>query len=88
MTSKDEQVRATIAEQASEWFVANDDQALGKDESAVLVAWLKASPLNVEEFLGVAAIARDLSTARADPERSVEAHFPTEEDVSPDTDTL
>jgi transmembrane sensor len=72
MTSKDEQVRAAIAEQASEWFVANDEEPLGAQESAALVTWLKASPLHVEEFLGVAAIARDLRVAGADPEESVE----------------
>jgi len=72
MTSKDEQVRATIAEQASEWFVANDEEPLGAQESAALVTWLKASPLHVEEFLGVAAITRDLRAAGADPEYSLE----------------
>jgi transmembrane sensor len=73
MNSKDEQVRATIAEQASEWFVANDEGPLDAEESAALVAWFKASPQNVEEFLGVAVIARDLSAAGADPEHSVES---------------
>ena len=72
MTSTDEQVRAAIAEQASEWFVANDEEPLGAQESAALVSWLKASPLNVEEFLGVAGIARDLRAAEADPEHSLE----------------
>ncbi len=72
MTSKDEHVRATIAELASEWFVANDEEPLGAEESAALVTWLKASPLHVEEFLGVAAIARDLRAAGVDPEQSVE----------------
>lgn len=73
MTSKDEQVRAAIAEQASEWFVANDEEPLDAQESGALVAWLKASPVHVEEFLGVAGIARDLRAAGAEPEHSVEA---------------
>jgi transmembrane sensor len=73
MTSKDLQVRAIIAEQASEWFVANDEAPLGAHESAALVAWLKASPAHVEEFLGVAAIARDLHTAGTGPEFSMDA---------------
>jgi transmembrane sensor len=72
MTSKDELVRATIAEQASEWFVANDEAPLGIQESTALVAWLKASPVHVEEFLGVAAIARDLPTAGTGPESSLD----------------
>ena len=73
MTSKDEQIRATIAEQASEWFVANDEGPLDAEQSAALVAWFKASPQNIEEFLHVAVIARDLSGASAEPEHSVES---------------
>lgn len=73
MTSKDEQVRATIAEQASEWFVSNDDGPLDSEESAALTAWLTASPLHVEEFLSVATIARDMHMAQAHPESSLDA---------------
>jgi transmembrane sensor len=72
MTSEDEQVRATIAEQASEWFVTNDEAPLDAQQSAALVAWLRASPLHVEGFLGVAAIARDLHAVGTDPECSVD----------------
>jgi len=71
MISKDEQVRATIAEQASEWFVANDEGPLDAKQSAALVAWLKGSPVHIEEFLGVSVIARDLREACADPEQSL-----------------
>jgi len=73
MTSKDEQVRAAIADQASEWFVVNDEARLGPEESAALVAWLKASPVHVEEFLGMSVIARDLHTACVDPEFAPDA---------------
>lgn len=73
MTSKDEQVRVTIAEQASEWFVSNDDAPLDSEESARLTAWLTASPLHVEEFLSVATIARDMHMAQAHPESSLDA---------------
>lgn len=73
MTSEDEQVRAGIAEQASEWFVTNDEAPLGAQQSEALVAWLRASPVHVEEFLGVAAVARDLHAVGTDPECSVEA---------------
>ncbi len=72
MISKDEQVRATIAEQASKWLVTNDEAPLNTHDSAALVAWLKVSPVHVEEFLGVAAIARDLQFAAADPELSLD----------------
>ena len=73
MTSDEEKVRAAIAEQAGEWFVANDEEPLDAQESAALAAWLKTSPVHVEEFLGVSAIARDLKEARTDPEYTLEA---------------
>jgi transmembrane sensor len=72
MTSKDQQVRAAIAEQAGEWFVENDDSPLGAEDSAALVTWLKASPAHVEEFLGVSVIARELREACVDPESSID----------------
>src|SRR6516162_4510680 len=72
MTSKDEQVRAVIAEQAGEWFVTNDEGPLATEDSAALVAWLKASPAHVEEFLGVSVVARDLREACADPDTSID----------------
>ena len=73
MISTDDRIRASIAEQASEWFVANDAGPLDAQESAALVSWLKASPLHIEEFLRVSAIARDLGEACTDPEHSLEA---------------
>ena len=73
MTSNEEQVRAKIAEQAGEWFVANDERALDAQDSAALSAWLKTSPVHIEEFLGVSVIARNLREARADPEYSLDA---------------
>ena len=73
MNSNEEKVRATIAEQAGEWFVANEEGPLDARDSAALAAWLKTSPVHIEEFLGVSAIARDLKDARTDPEYSLEA---------------
>jgi transmembrane sensor len=72
MTSKDEQIRAAIVDQAAEWLVANDEKPLAAAESAALAAWLKASPVHVEEFLGVSVVARDLREAAADAEYSVD----------------
>ncbi len=66
MTSNEEPNRVAIAEQAAEWFVTHDEGPLGERESAALVSWLKASPDNIEEFMGVSVIARDLRTACAD----------------------
>ncbi len=73
MKSNEEQVRAAIADQASEWFVANEEGPLDARDSAALAAWLRSSPVHVEEFLGVSAIARNLKEARSDPEYSLEA---------------
>jgi transmembrane sensor len=73
MISNEEQVRAAIAEQAGEWFVANDEGPLDAQDSAALAAWLKTSPVHIEEFLAVSTIARDLKEARTDSEYSLEA---------------
>jgi transmembrane sensor len=73
MISNEEQVRAAIAEQAGEWFVAHDEGPLDAQDSAALAAWLKSSPVHIEEFLAVSTIARDLKEARTDSEYSLEA---------------
>jgi len=71
MISSEQQVRAAIAEQAADWLVANDE-GLDASQAAALAAWLRASPVHVEEFLRVSVIARDLREARTDPEYSIE----------------
>jgi transmembrane sensor len=71
--SNDEKIRAAIAEQAGEWFVANDEGPLDAQGSAALAAWLKTSPVHIEEFLAVSTIVRDLKEARTDSEYSLEA---------------
>jgi transmembrane sensor len=73
MTSRDESIRDAIAEQAAEWLVANDEASLGTEDAAALVAWFRASPVHVEEFLGVAGVARDLRACGTDPDCSVDA---------------
>jgi transmembrane sensor len=73
MNPNEEKARAAVAEQAGEWFVANEDGHLDEQDSAALAAWLRASPIHVEEFLGVSTIVRNLKEARSDPEYSLEA---------------
>jgi transmembrane sensor len=73
MISNDEKIRAAIAEQAGDWFLANDEGSHDVQDSADLAAWLKTSPVHIEEFLGVSVIARDLREARTHPEYSLEA---------------
>ena len=72
MNSDQEKIRAAIAEQAGEWFVANEEGPLDARASAALAAWLRTSPVHIEEFLGVTVIARDLKEARTGPEYSLE----------------
>ena len=73
MNFNEDRIRTGIAEQAGEWFVANEEGTLDAADSAALAAWLRASPAHIEEFLGVSAIARDLKEARTDPDYSLEA---------------
>jgi transmembrane sensor len=72
MIPKEEQLRAAIADQAGEWFVVNDEGPLDLPNSIALAAWLKASPVHIEEFLGVSVIARDMRELGADSEFSLQ----------------
>ena len=85
MNDIEEKVSAAIAEQAGEEFVANDAGPLGAHDSEALAAWLKASPVHVEEFLGVSVIARDLRELKGDPEYSIDAVL---EHARADNDTV
>lgn len=73
MTPSDEQVRNAVAQQAGTWFIANQSGSLDHAERAAFMAWLKASPMHVEEYLGVAIIAHDLPAAADDPEVTLES---------------
>jgi transmembrane sensor len=73
MTVHNEEVRALIARQAADWFVAHRDGGLGAAERHAFDEWLLASPVHVEEYLGVALIAQALPTAADDPENPLEA---------------
>src|ERR1700730_18408583 len=63
MTLSDEQIRLAIAEQANEWFVENRGGPLDRQARSRFMAWLKASPVPVGEYLAIAGLARDLDTA-------------------------
>lgn len=73
MTSSEEQVRAAVAQQAGTWFIANQAGTLEREERAAFFAWLKASPVHVEEYLGIALVAHDLPEAADDPAVPLEA---------------
>ena len=72
MSASDERLRDLIAEQAAGWFVANRGEPSLRERED-FVNWLKASPVHVEEYLGLAVIARDLQEIGADSKGSVES---------------
>jgi transmembrane sensor len=73
MTQGDEEIRAAIAQQAGDWFIANQAGALSAEDSSAFLAWLRASPIHVREYLGVARIARHLPTAVGDTAAPLES---------------
>lgn len=72
MTTSDQEIRAAIAQQAGEWFIANQADPLDEEESAAFLAWLKASPVHVREYLAVARIAHHLPAVLGRPQVPLE----------------
>jgi transmembrane sensor len=72
VTASDQEIRAAIAQQAGEWFIANQAGALDEEESAAFLAWLKASPVHVREYLAVARIAHHLPAVVGRPQLPLE----------------
>jgi transmembrane sensor len=73
MIDQAEQIRALCARQAGDWFVAHRDGPLGAEDVRMFQQWLLASPHNVEEYLGVAAVAQLLPRAARHEDWSVDA---------------
>lgn len=71
MTPARDQVRIAAAGQAAEWFIANQDPAPDHSQRAAFIAWLKSSPIHIEEYLGVALVARDLRKATDDSDEAM-----------------
>ncbi len=72
MNESIEQIRNVVADQAADWFVQNRGALLDDERSAAFMDWLKASPLHVEEYLGIALLTRDLVAAADDPGLALE----------------
>ena len=72
MTPNQEEILGAIARQAGEWFIAHQAGPLATVESAAFLAWLRASPIHVQEYLGVARVASGLVTAVGEPEVPLE----------------
>lgn len=73
MNDREKEVRELIARQAADWFMAQRDGNLGAREREAFNEWLLASPVHVDEYLGVTAIALALPTAADDPDCSLDA---------------
>jgi transmembrane sensor len=71
MADNEARVRGLIAQDAADWFVANR-AGLSARERQAFSAWLKASPVNVEEYLAFALVARDLREVCRDSPESLE----------------
>jgi transmembrane sensor len=72
MRSNDTHARNVIAEDAAAWFIENRGP-LDRQTQTAFMAWLKTSPVHVEEYLHIAAMARDLPAAADDPSLDVES---------------
>jgi transmembrane sensor len=72
MSASDERLRDFIAQQAADWFMANRGEPSVRERED-FADWLKASPLHVEEYLGIAAVARELPEAGSASESSIDS---------------
>jgi len=73
MTASEDKSRSAIIDQAAAWFAAHRAGPLDEASRAAFFAWLKASPVHVEEYLRMAALDATLTAAVDDPDVSVEA---------------
>jgi transmembrane sensor len=73
MTASERPIRSAISQLAADWFAAHRGGSLSQGESEEFLGWLKASPIHIEEYLGVAALERTLQDAARDPPMSVAA---------------
>jgi len=64
MNATDKRVRQIVAGEAARWFAAHR-AGMTAGQHDEFAAWLKASPVHVEEYIGVAQVARDLREACA-----------------------
>jgi transmembrane sensor len=63
MGTVDHRVRSVIEHEAIDWFVLNRGGCLSEEQQSAFGAWLKSSPLHVEEYLRTAVLSRNLRAA-------------------------
>ena len=78
MTQGDEEIRAAIARQAGDWFINNQAGTLSAEDGAAFLTWLRASPIHVREYLGVARIAHHMPAAVREPQVPLETFLAQE----------
>lgn len=60
MNATERLVTRAIAEQARAWLIANREPSLSTEHRSEFLAWLRASPMHVREYLAVAKAAAEL----------------------------
>jgi transmembrane sensor len=65
MTKHTEELRSIIAEHAAQWFLLHREGEVSEAAREEFSRWLRVSPLHVQEYLAIAAIARDMASATA-----------------------
>lgn len=71
MSTREDQIRSLVTQEAADWFVANRE-GLAAGDADRFAAWLKASPMNVQEYLQIAVTAREMRRAGPDPGHSID----------------
>jgi transmembrane sensor len=66
-------IRSAISQVAADWFMAHRAGPMSERERERFLAWLKASPIHIEEYLGVAALERSFAEAAKQPALSLAA---------------
>jgi len=59
-------VRDLVTDEAAHWLIRNHDPEATEQSRREFVAWLKASPLHIEEYIAIGGIARELPSAPSD----------------------
>ncbi len=71
--TEDAKIRSAITQVAADWYAAHRVGHPSDADRAAFLAWLKASPLHIEEYLGVAALDRSMAAATLEPALSKQA---------------
>jgi transmembrane sensor len=67
VTPVERSIRFAVTQIAADWLIAHRAGSLTQAERQAFLEWLKASPIHLEEYLGVAALERALPEAAKDP---------------------